>query len=197
MIVRAERAARTRERILDAALAEYRERGVGATSLQSVARRAHVSAATILNHFGSAGALATEVVGRLTEAIRIPDDRGWPERGRTLRVRRLAREMVEFYDRTTPWFEVFRSEIGVDPALREGEAEYRRAVAEVYARVFGEALADARVRGAVFGFTSPATVAALRGSGLSLDDTAEVLADVLVRLVDGSGKWVPDGSGPP
>ena len=54
MDVRAEQAARTRERILDAALESYRERGIGSTSLQAVARRAHVSAATVLNHFGSA-----------------------------------------------------------------------------------------------------------------------------------------------
>ena len=50
--------AATRERILDAALACYRERGIGATSLQAVARRAEVSAATVLNHFGSAEELA-------------------------------------------------------------------------------------------------------------------------------------------
>ena len=62
MSVRAEQAAQTRERIIDAALSCYRETGIAATSLQAVARRAEVSAATILNHFGSANGLARIVI---------------------------------------------------------------------------------------------------------------------------------------
>ena len=42
MQARGAQAARTRERILDAALANYRERGIGATSLQAIARHAGV-----------------------------------------------------------------------------------------------------------------------------------------------------------
>jgi len=91
MTVRAGQAAQTRERILDAALAGYRERGIGGTSLQAIARRADLSAATVLNHFGSADELARVVVGRLTDALQIPDDREWTERGRPRRLRRLVR----------------------------------------------------------------------------------------------------------
>lgn len=183
MEVRAEQAARTRERILEAALESYRERGITATSLQNVARRADVSAGTILNHFGSAGELARVVVGRLTDAIRIPDDREWAERGRKQRVRRLVREMFAFYDRSAPWFEIFRSELGRDPALREGEGAFWQSIAELYARVFGDALEVDRVRGAAFGLTHPATLTALRDAGLSLNDASELVADSLLRLV--------------
>ena len=183
MTVRAGQAAQTRERILDAALATYRERGIGATSLQAIARRAEVSAATVLNHFGSADELAQVVVGRLTDAIQIPDDRDWTERGRERRVQRLVREMFAFYDRSAPWFEIFRSELGVDPALREGEAAFWQAIGDLYTRVFGAALGVERVRGAVFGLTHPSTLTALREAGMSLDDATELVADVLVRLV--------------
>ena len=183
MEVRSEQAARTRERILDAALASYRERGIAATSLQAVARRAEVSAATVLNHFGSADELARVVVGQLTNAIRIPDDREWTERGRKRRVRRLVIEMFAFYDRSAPWFEIFRSELGNDPALREGEAAFWRAIGELYSRVFGAALSVDRVRGAAFGLTNPATLIALRNAGLSLEDATELVADALVRLL--------------
>ena len=165
MSVRAEQAAQTRERILDAALACYREAGITATSLQAVARRADVSAATVLNHFGSADALARIVVDRLAAALHIPDDRAWQEQGRRARVGRLVREMFEFYERSRPWFDIFRAELDVDPALREGEAGYWQAIGELYARVFTEALGDARVRGAVFGLTSPSTFVALRDAG--------------------------------
>lgn len=181
MSVRAEQAAQTRERILDAALACYRENGIAATSLQAVARRARVSPATILNHFVAADGLARIVVDRLTAALHIPDDRAWPEKGRRARVRRLIREMFEFYERSRPWFDVFRAEMAVDPALREGEAGYWQAVGELYVRVFAEALDDDRVRGAVFGLTTPNTFVALRDAGMSVKDAADLIADTLNR----------------
>jgi AcrR family transcriptional regulator len=181
MSVRAEKAAQTRERIMDAALVCYRETGIAATSLQAVARRAKVSAATVLNHFGSADGLARAVVDRLTAALHIPDDREWPQKGRRARVRRLVREMFEFYERSRPWFDVFRTEMAVDPALREGEARYWQAVGELYARVFAEALDDDRVRGAVFGLTTPNTFIALRDAGMSVGDAAELIAGTLNR----------------
>ncbi len=177
-------AARTRERILDAALACYRERGIGTTSLQAVARKAEVSAATILNHFGSADELARVAVGQLAQTLEVPDDSDWPERGRTPRVRRLVQEIVAFYDRSTPWFEIFRAELGVDPVLREGEAAFWQAIQDLYSRVFGDALSDPHVRGAVFGLTHPATVTALRTSGLTPDGAAELIADTLIRTLD-------------
>lgn len=181
---RAAQAAATRERILDAALACYRERGIGATSLQAVARRAEVSAATVLNHFGGADELARVVVGRLAADLVIPDDSGWPEAGRSPRVRRLVREMFSFYDRSAPWFEIFRTELGVDPVLREGEAAFWQAIQDLYRRVFGDALNDPHVRGAVFGLTHPATVTALRAAGLTSDGGAELIADTLLRTLD-------------
>lgn len=181
---RAALAAATRERILDAALACYRERGIGATSLQAVARRAEVSAATVLNHFGGADELARVVVGRLAADLVIPDDSGWPEAGRSPRVRRLVREMFSFYDRSAPWFEIFRTELGVDPVLREGEAAFWQAIQDLYRRVFGDALNDPHVRGAVFGLTHPATVTALRAAGLTSDGGAELIADTLLRTLD-------------
>lgn len=188
MELRAEQAARTRERIMDAALASYRERGIAATSLQAVARKANVSAATILNHFGSADELARVLVAQLTDEIQIPDDREWPEHGRPQRVRRLVREMFAFYERSAPWFEIFRSELGHDPVLREGEGAFWEAIGALYARVFAEALGEDRVRGAAFGLTHPATFTALLNAGLSLEDAIELVADALVRIL-------PDGKG--
>ena len=182
MTVRAARAAGTRERIVDAALASYRERGIGATSLQTVARRADVSPATILNHFGTAEELARVVVSRLTEDIRIPDDREWTESGHAPRVRRLVREVFAFYDRSTPWFEVFRYEMD-NQALRDGQANFWEAVGALYTRVLGPALADDRVRSAVFGLTHPVTLNTLRQAGLSLDDASALVAETVLRLV--------------
>ena len=91
--------------------------------------------------------------------------------------------MFEFYERSRPWFDIFRAELDVDPALREGQAGYWQAIGELYARVFGEALGDERVRGAVFGLTTPATFVALRDAGMSVEDAAELIADTLNRAI--------------
>lgn len=180
---RAEQAAQTRERILDAALSCYRETGLATTSLQAVARRAKVSAATVLNHFGSADGLARVVVDRLTATLHIPDDREWPETGRQARVQRLVREMFEFYERSRPWFDIFRGELKADPVLRDGETGYWEATGQLYARVFAEALSDDRVRGAVMGLSAPSTFVALRDAGVSVEDAAELIADTLNRTI--------------
>jgi hypothetical protein len=134
-----------------------------------------------VNHFGSADGLARIVVDRLAAALPIPDDSGWPEKGRPARVQRLVREMFEFYERSRPWFDVFRAEMDLDPALREGAAGYWEAVGQLYAGVFAEALGHDRVRGAVFGLTAPATFVALRDAGMSVADAAQLIADTLNR----------------
>lgn len=192
---RAEQAAQTRERIVDAALACYREKGISATSLQAVARRAGVSAATILNHFGSAEGLARVVVDRLTADLHVPDDSEWPEKGRRARVQRLIREMFEFYERSRPWFDVFRAELDVEPTLREGAAGYWKTVGQMFSRIFAEALSDDRTRGAIFGLTSPSTFAALREAGMSVEDAATLIADTLNRTVgEGARRTAERGS---
>ncbi len=96
--------------------------------------------------------------------------------------------MFAFYERSAPWFEIFRSELGHDPVLREGEGAFWEAIGALYARVFAEALGEDRVRGAAFGLTHPATFTALLNAGLSLEDAIELVADALVRIL-------PDGKG--
>lgn len=183
MSVRAEQAAQTRDRILAAALACYRGKRMSATSLQAIARRADVSAGTILNQFGSADALADAVVEQLSSSLRVPDDRGWPDEAPAQRVQRLVAEMFEFYERSRPWFDTFRAELGEAPALRDGEAAYRRTIGELYGRVFGGALAEDRVRAAIVGLTNPSTFVALREAGMSVRDAAELIAETRNRTV--------------
>jgi AcrR family transcriptional regulator len=188
MTRRAERSARTRTRIIKAALALYRRRGISATSIQEVGRRAEVSPATVLNHFRSADALAKAVIAEITRSLRLPDDREWTDaRSQDARIRRLVSEIFAFYDRSTPWFELFRAEMGTVPALRAGERRFWAAIQEVYRRTLGSVLLEARLRGAVFGLTSPATLGALRQAGLSLEQASALVGDVLVGLIKRDG----------
>ena len=66
------------------------------------------------------------------------------------------------------------------PALREGERRFWDAIGRLYGRTLGPALKDQRVRGAAFGLTSPATLGALRGAGLSLEQASDLIGDVWV-----------------
>jgi AcrR family transcriptional regulator len=65
MQARAEAAAATRERILDAATPLFLERWYDEVTLQQVARAAAVSQQTVVNHFGSKEGLLEAAVGRV------------------------------------------------------------------------------------------------------------------------------------
>src|ERR1700683_5084919 len=58
---------RTRERILDAAAAAFRERGFAATRLSDIADRAELQAPSIYYHFGSKEELIEVVLARGVE----------------------------------------------------------------------------------------------------------------------------------
>jgi TetR/AcrR family transcriptional repressor of mexJK operon len=59
--------------ILDAASALFLERGIAATTMESVAERASVSKMTVYGHFGDKPTLLSAVFERNIKAIRLPD----------------------------------------------------------------------------------------------------------------------------
>ena len=69
---RAEQMARTRDRILAAAIEAYRDNGIRGTSMQEVARRADVAPGTVLNHFPTPAALTEAALARITESLDPP-----------------------------------------------------------------------------------------------------------------------------
>ena len=62
-----------RRAILDAASALFQERGIAATSMESVAENASVSKMTVYGHFPDKPALLAAVFDRNTKAISLPD----------------------------------------------------------------------------------------------------------------------------
>src|SRR5262249_18479120 len=62
-----------RQAILDAASLLFLERGIAATTMESVAERASVSKMTVYGHFSDKPALLTAVFDRNIKAIRLPD----------------------------------------------------------------------------------------------------------------------------
>lgn len=108
------------ERIIEAAIACFGERGVAGASLQVVAREAGTSQALIIHHFGSKRALAdrcTAVVLERADRLVRADPSGAVEglAGRSADIRYLARVLT---DDAEPSRALFRAAVERAAALR-------------------------------------------------------------------------------
>jgi AcrR family transcriptional regulator len=143
--VRAEHAALTRTRILDAALAEFTSHGFAGARLGSIATAAGVAEPTIYKTFGNKRTLLTQVVDRaMTGAAyggRVDEQAWWqeqleepdPERQLTL----IARNARTIYGRAGGVLEVVRAAAAVEPVF-----------GDLWRRVGDERAARARVTAA-------------------------------------------------
>jgi AcrR family transcriptional regulator len=179
---RAETAAATRARILDATIALYLERGVTSTSIHAVAERADVARGTVVNHFGGTDGLLEAVLDRAAEEVEIPDPSQIAgARSLEERIRRFVDLTFRFFERGTDWWLIFYAELDL-PAVKARERQYNDLSAAFYGAAFGEVAADVQVAAAVRAFVDYGPLNALRSSGLSLDESVDVVADALVNL---------------
>jgi AcrR family transcriptional regulator len=180
MQARAEGAAATRQRIVDATTELYREIGIPATTLKAVAQRADVSRGTILHHFGSADGLIGAVVDIILDGLELPDPAAL-ERidDRDARVRAFVGAMIDFQDRTSHWWTVFEKELQ-RPEIQQREARYWGMVANLQAVTLGPGLRDdPAANAALLSVIHPATV----GTFLWAFDQAGLLRSEAKRLV--------------
>jgi AcrR family transcriptional regulator len=162
---RAETAAATRLRILDAAVELYRDRGIDNTTLTEIAARADVARGTIVHHFGSAEGLLGEAMDFLLERLEVPDERILAG-AETLeaRVRAFVSAMIAFQERSTPWWAAFATEMD-RPVLRAREATYWAAFDRLLVLTLGpELAADPRAGAAIVALSHPATTDTFRWS---------------------------------
>src|SRR6188508_894881 len=103
--------AEVRARIIAAALAIYRDRGLAAASNLAIARAADVAPATVRNHFPETGDLARAVFDAVLEELEIPTPEIF-DGAEDLRARidRLARALADFYERSAPWWRAYERE---------------------------------------------------------------------------------------
>jgi AcrR family transcriptional regulator len=185
MARRTEHVASTRDSILAAADELYRERGIAVTTIKDVALRADVARATVVNHFGGRDALARAVLDGIVESLSIPTPSIFDgARSTQERVRRLVVAMFDFYDRSTPWFELFRGERKSTPALVKEEQRFWEGIQVLYQKALGPFAAHKLTYGTVLGLTNPATLGALRQSGLSLSEASSTIGDLLAELLN-------------
>jgi AcrR family transcriptional regulator len=185
---RAEAAARTRSRILAAAVDLYRERGVTQTTLKAVAERADVSRGTILHNFGGWDGLLAAVLDDALAGLDLPDERALEGLTRPdERARRFVEEVFRFYDRSTDWWQVFageRNELPQHRAFADATRRYEAAIGHVLVAALGPLAAD-RVAVATIGtMVAPTTFYPLLGAGLSVDEAIDVVGELVADLVN-------------
>jgi len=185
---RAQSAAATRQRILDATTALFQEVGIPATTMKAVAARADVSRGTILHHFGSAEALLGAVVDQVLDGLELPD----PEALAGIadldaRVRAFVAGMIDFQDRTAHWWPVFEKELQ-RPEVQQREATYWGMLADLQAVTLGPGVRDdAAANATLLSMIHPATVGtflwAFEQAGLPRADAKALVMDLAVDAV--------------
>lgn len=123
--VRAEHAALTRARILDAARAEFEQRGFAGAPITGVAHRAGVAVPTVYKVFTSKRNLLAQVVERAMSGAEyggaVHEQQWWqeqldePDPQRQLAL--IARNARRIYDRAAPILEVVRAAAALDPDI--------------------------------------------------------------------------------
>lgn len=178
---RSEQVARTRERILDAAVEIFTQRGARGTTMTEVARAADVATATVTTHFATPELLLQGVVDRLMAEIEMPDESIFAgTRSTPARLRALTAAMFAFYERTSQWFALLGAEIADVPVLAQADADFKRAMQRLYTHALA-GVTDEAVGKVVAGLVHPGTYFTLRQAGLSVDEATEIVADALTH----------------
>jgi AcrR family transcriptional regulator len=186
---RAEAVARTRARIVEAAMSLYQEQPVMATSMQEVARVADVSPGTVLNHFESPEALAEAVVEEIVRTLEPPTSAVFEgHRGPADRLRALSRSLARFFERSEPWFHVHDRERETVPAFGEGARRFDERVAGLIREALGEPADDGAVM-VVLVLFGPSTFGHLRSrGGMDSDAAADLMTEVAVAWLEKRGE---------
>jgi len=185
---RADTVEATRQRILDATIALYREQGIPATTVKAVAERADVSRGTIVHHFGGGDGLLGAVLDTILDSLELPDQAAIEALDSLdARVRLFVGGMIEFQERTAHWWPIFEKELQ-RPQVQQREASYWAALGRLQAATLGTRLRDDAAAGAALvSVIHPATVGtffwAFEQAGLPRDDARPLLIEFAVDAV--------------
>ena len=185
--------AETRDRIVLAALAIYKDRGLAAASNLAIARAADVAPATVRNHFPEPGDLARAVFEALLVELHVPS----PEILEGLhdlrdRLARLARELADFYQRTEPWWRAYEREPELINAWSGGVDEYYADIDRLMRAALGDLGTDEWSVAVVASVIGPPTFFALRARGLSSDDAVRLTVELAVPWLEQRGTELKD-----
>ena len=182
---RAEPKATTRSRIVTAALAIYRDRGLAGASNLAIAKAADVAPATVRNHFPDQTDLARAVFDALLVELRIPDPAIFDGAADLAgRVSRLAGELASFYERSEPWWRAYEREPELISAWSGGVNEYYADIERLMRVALGELSADELSLSVIASVIGPPTFFALRGRGLSSDEAVRLSLELVLPWLE-------------
>jgi AcrR family transcriptional regulator len=177
--------AETRDRIVTAALAIYRDHGLAGASNLAIARAADVAPATIRNHFPDPTDLARAVFEAVLTELQIPTPAifdGVPTMPE--RVERLARELASFYERSEPWWRAYEREPELITAWGGGVDQYYADIDRLMRAGLGELGSDERSVAVVASVIGPPTFFAFRARGLSSDDAVQLCLELALPWLE-------------
>ena len=181
---RALQQADTRRRIIAAALELYQERGVSATTMLDIARRADVAPGTVANHFGSANALAVEVTGEILGELRMPTpDLFDGVVGLRDRVDLLVQEMSAFFDRSDPWYRASQREGPGTSFWADAEARYYQQLDVLVRTALGPLSSDEDAVAVVVTVFGRWVIGSLQETGRANEEAVSLVSDLL-------GSWL-------
>jgi AcrR family transcriptional regulator len=170
----------THRRIIDAALALYQERGVSATTMQDVARRADVAPGTVSNHFGSAAALAAVGTMEILAGLQMPKPEVFDGVDRLSdRVRLLVRELAAFFERSGPWYRVSQREPTDAEFWADAEARFYGELDALVRAALGPLATDADAVAVVSAVLSTWVIGTIQATGRSAEKAVDLVSDVL------------------
>ena len=177
--------AEVRARIVAAAVAVFRDRGLAGTSNLAVARAADVAPATVRNHFPEPGDLARAVFAEVIGAIQVPTPAIFEGLGDLpSRVARLATELAGLYERSEPWWRAYEREPELIQVWGGGVADYYTDVDRLMRTALGELGDDEPSVAIVASVIGPPTFFALRARGLAADEAVRLSLELVVPWLE-------------
>ena len=182
---RAEPKAETRARIIDAALAVYRDHGLTGGANLAIARAADVAPATVRNHFPETNDLARAVFERLLVELQIPTPAIFDGLDDVpARVTRLAGELAAFYERSAPWWRIYEREPDLIRAWSGGVDQFYAEMENLMRAGLGDLSNDERSVAVVASVIGPPTFFALRGRGLSTEEAVRLSLELALPWLE-------------
>ncbi len=194
---RAETAAETRARLIEATAALHFEQGVSSTSLRDIAGRAGVSVGTAYHHFPSYDE-AVRACGHYTMQLYPPPDASIFEntRGTAGRVAAFVLAMGS-YEQSCPWIEGIRAERSRYLPIAEGIGALERNMARL-ARLALEGVPSKELPlSMLLAFTDVAVFRTLRERGLSLHQACSSITGAVLASLPPSARRRDGRAGKP
>ena len=125
---RAQSQARTRQKIVEAAIELHQTKGLAATTMNDIAEQAKVGKVTVYRHFPDAAALVSACSGQYFERHPLPDPEGWRCIGNASeRLRQGLRDTYAYHRATEPMIARILADARDLPVMVPYHAHWQRA----------------------------------------------------------------------